>query len=103
MTPPLPVVVAAAALGGLIFGAITPLWTAVMLEHTLPQMLGRVFEALTTLAQAGIPIRGGAGGPRSGRGGLGPNHPGDGRIYLVLTLSMFLNPALHQMDAGRDK
>ncbi len=55
-TPPLWVVVPAGFVGGLLFGPINPLASTVIQEHTPPQMLGRVFGALTALAQAGIPI-----------------------------------------------
>jgi hypothetical protein len=55
MTPPLGILVPAGFLG-LLFGPINPPAVPVIQEHTPPQMLGRVFGALTALAQAGIPV-----------------------------------------------
>jgi hypothetical protein len=55
MTPPLGILVPAGFLG-LLFGPINPPAVPVIQEHTPPQMLGRVFGALTAWAQAGIPV-----------------------------------------------
>ncbi len=102
-TPPLAVVVAAVALGGLIAGPINPLYATVIQEKTPPQMLGRVFGVLNALAQAGIPLGAALAGFVVEGVGLVPTILGMGAIYLAVTLSMFLNPALRQMDAGRER
>ena len=99
-TPPLGVVVAAAALAGLIAGPINPLFETVVQEKTPPQMLGRTFGTLTALAYAGMPIGLILAGIVVEAVGLVPTIVGMGAIYLVVTLSMFFNPALRQMDAG---
>jgi sugar phosphate permease len=97
-TPPLAVLVAAAALGGLISGPINPTYATVIQEQTPPQMLGRVFGALQSLAMAGMPV----GNALTGFAvqGLGVNITiiAMASIYLAVTLSMFLRPALRQMD-----
>jgi len=100
-TPPLAVVVAAVVLGGLIAGPINPLYATVIQEKTPPHMLGRVFGTLNALAQAGIPIGAALAGFVVEGVGLVPTILGMGAIYLAVTLGMFLNPALRQMDAVR--
>jgi hypothetical protein len=73
-------------------------------EHTPPQMLGRVFGALTALAQAGIPIGAVLAGSWSKpRAALVPTIIGMGAIYLLVTLAMYFNQSLHQMDAVRQR
>jgi hypothetical protein len=64
-------------------------------------MLGRVFGALTALAQAGIPIGAVLAGVIVQRAGLVPTIVGMGALYLLVPLGMFFNRALRQMDTGR--
>jgi MFS family permease len=99
-TPPLGVLVAAGLVGGLLFGPINPLASTVIQEHTPPEMLGRVFGALTALAQAGIPIGAVLAGVVVQRAGLVPTILGMGAIYLLVTLGMVFNRSLRQMDAA---
>ena len=101
-TPPLAVVVAALGIGGLIAGPINPLYATVIQENTPPQMLGRVFGTLNALAQAGIPLGAALAGFVVEGLGLVPTILGMGAIYLAVTLSMYFNPALHQMDASKE-
>ena len=70
-------------------------------EHTPPQLLGRVFGALTALAQAGIPIGAVLAGVVVQQVGLVPTILGMGAIYLAVTLGMSFNQSLRQMDTGR--
>ena len=100
LTPPLGVVVAAAALAGLIAGPINPLFETVVQETTPPQMLGRTFGTLTALAYAGMPLGLILAGVVVEGVGLVPTIIGMGAIYVAVTVSMFFNPALRQMDAG---
>jgi MFS family permease len=102
-TPPLAVAVVAAALGGLIGGPINPLYETVIQENTPPQMLGRVFGAVNALAMAGIALGAALAGFVIEGVGLVPTIVGMGAIYLMVTIAMFLNPALRQMDAGRER
>jgi MFS family permease len=102
-TPPLGVLAAAAAAGGLMFGPINPLYTTVIQEKTPPRMLGRTFGALIALALAGIPLGSALAGSVVEAAGIVPTIVGMGAIYLAVTLGMFLNPALRQMDAGRQQ
>jgi predicted MFS family arabinose efflux permease len=102
-TPPLAVVVTAGALGGLFAGPINPIYETVIQENTAPQMLGRVFGTLNALAQAGIPVGAALAGFVVEGVGLVPTILGMGAIYLAVTVGMFFNPALRQMDAGKQR
>jgi MFS family permease len=95
---PLAVVVAAGALGGLISGPINPLYETVIQEQTPPQMLGRVFGALQALSMAGIPFGTALAGLTVQGLGVIPTVVGMGVVYVAVTLSMFVRPALRQMD-----
>ena len=99
-TPPLPVVLAAVAISGLIFGPTNSLFATVIQENTPPQMLGRVFGAITALAMAGIPLGAVLAGFVVEGVGLVPTIVGMGAIYLAVTVGMFFNPALRQMEAS---
>jgi MFS family permease len=54
LQPPLPVLVVVGLAGGLLSGPINPIILTVVQAETPPQLLGRVFGALTAVAQAGI-------------------------------------------------
>jgi predicted MFS family arabinose efflux permease len=66
-------------------------------------MLGRVFGALTALAQAGIPIGAVLAGLAVQKVGLVPTILCMGAIYLTVTLGMTFNRSLYQMDARRQQ
>lgn len=100
-TPPLTVMVAAVAVAGVLIGPTNSLFVTVIQENIPPQMLGRVFGAITALAMAGIPLGAALAGFVVEGVGLVPTILGMGAIYLAVTVGMFFNPALRQMDAGR--
>jgi MFS family permease len=100
LTPPLGVLVIAGVVGGLLFGPINPIASTVIQEQTPPGLLGRVFGALTALAQAGIPIGAVLAGVVVQRAGLIPTIVGMGALYLLVFLGMFFNRSLRQMDAA---
>jgi hypothetical protein len=64
-------------------------------------MHGRVFSAMTAAVCAAMPLGVLGTGPLL----VGPGPRGTllavGGCYLIATLSMLLNPALREMDAGR--
>jgi MFS family permease len=103
VTPPLGVLVVAAAVAGVVFGPINPIYTTVIQENTPPQMLGRAFGALVALALAGIPFGSALAGLVVDGLGIVPTIIVMGALYLAVTLSMFFNPALHRMDADRQR
>ena len=98
LTPPLPVVVLAAFVSGLVAGPINPVFETVVQERTPAYMLGRVFGALQALAFVGIPIGAVAAGAAIEAAGLVPTIVAMGSLYVLLTSLMFLNPTLRQMD-----
>ena len=101
-TPPLVAVLIAAALAGVIAGPINTMFETVVQEKTPPQMLGRVFGTLTALAYLGIPISSVLAGICVEAFGLVPTIMAMGLIYVAVTLGMFLNPALKQMDPATE-
>jgi predicted MFS family arabinose efflux permease len=102
-TLPLAIVVTAGTLGGLFAGPINPLYETVIQENTPLQMLGRIFGTLNALAQAGIPLGAALAGFVVEGLGLVLTILGMGAIYLAVTVGMFFNPALRQMDAGKER
>jgi MFS family permease len=98
LSPPLAVAIVAAIAAGLAFGAVNPIFATVTQENTPPHLLGRVFGALTTIAQAAIPIGAVVTGIAVQQAGLIPTVAGMGAIYVAVTIGMFFNPALRGMD-----
>ncbi len=97
-TPPLGVVIVAAALGGVIAGPIVPLMQTVMQRSIPPDMFGRVFGALQAVTMAAVPFAVAAAGFVIEGVGIVPTVAGMAVVYVVLTLGSFLNPALRRMD-----
>ena len=64
-------------------------------------MLGRVFGALTALAQAGVPFGAVLAGFVVEGVGVVPTLTVMGATVLALTLTMLVNPSLRQMNAAR--
>jgi predicted MFS family arabinose efflux permease len=69
----------AAIAAGLAFGPVNPIFATVTQQNTPPQLLGRVFGALTAIAQAAIPIGAVVAGVVVQRAGLIPTILGMGR------------------------
>jgi MFS family permease len=102
LSPPLAVAIVAAIAAGLAFGPVNPIFATVTQENTPPQLLGRVFGALTAIAQAAIPIGAVVAGVAVQQAGLIPTIVGMGVVYVVVTIGMFFNPALRAMDVRRE-
>lgn len=98
LTPPLPVLVAAGLVTGLMAGPINPILLTVVQENVPPEMSGRVFGALGALAQAGVPLGLAAVGFIVEGAGILPTIAGMMGVYLVVTVGMFFNPALRRME-----
>ena len=98
LSPPLAVAIIAAIAAGLAFGPVNPIFATVTQENTPQDMLGRVFGALTAIAQAAIPIGAVVAGVAVQQAGLIPTIVGMGAVYVVVTIGMFFNPALRGMD-----
>ena len=102
LSPPLAVAIIAAIAAGLAFGPVNPIFATVTQENTPQDMLGRVFGALTAIAQAAIPIGAVIAGVAVQGAGLIPTTVAMGVIYVVVTIVMFFNPALRGMDIRHD-
>ena len=102
MSPPLAVAIVAAVAAGFAFGPVNPIFATVTQENTPPHLLGRVFGALTAIAQAAIPIGAVVVGVVVQQVGLIPTIVGMGAVYVVVTILMFFNPALRGMDVRRE-
>lgn len=98
LSPPVAVAIVAAIAAGLAFGPINPIFATVTQENTPEHMLGRVFGALTAIAQAAIPIGAVVAGAAVQGAGLIPTVVGMGVVYVVVMIGMFFNPALRGMD-----
>ena len=97
-TPSLPVTVAALAVTGLAAGPLNPIIFTVVQERTPEHVRGRVIGALWALALAATPLGVVLTGYLLEAVGLRPILIGVAVGYLVVTLSMFLNPALREME-----
>ena len=102
LSPPLALAIIAAIAAGLAFGPVNPIFATVTQENTPSHLLGRVFGALTAIAQAAFPIGAAMAGFAVQRAGLIPTIVGMGVVYVVLTIGMFFNPALRGMDVRRE-
>lgn len=92
----------AAILAGAAFGPVNPIFATVTQENTPPHLLGRVFGALTAIAQAAIPIGALLAGVAVQAVGLIPTIVGMGVVYVAVVIGMFFNPALRGMDVPHE-
>jgi predicted MFS family arabinose efflux permease len=100
LSPPLGVAIVAAIAAGAAFGPVNPIFATVTQENTPPQLLGRVFGALTATAQAAIPVGALLAGVVVQAAGLIPTIVGMGAVYVLVVIGMFFNPRLRGIDAG---
>jgi predicted MFS family arabinose efflux permease len=103
LSPPLVVAVIAAVAAGLAFGPVNPIFATVTQENTPPHLLGRVFGALTAIAQAAIRIGSVGAGIAVQRAGLIPTIVGMGVVYVAVMIGMFFNRALRGMDVRQER
>ena len=101
--PPLAATTGVFALAGALGGPLNPLLITVTQENTPQAMRGRVFGLLRALVVCGTPFGMLMGGFLVEGVGVRPTLIGMGICYLGLTLSMFLNPALHEMEATKSR
>lgn len=101
MAPSLDVLVGVFAVLGVLAGPIDPISLTIFQERTPPEIRGRVLGAINALSFASIPLGMVLGGVIVEGIGLTPTLTGMGLVYLALTLAMFFNPALCEMDAVR--
>jgi MFS family permease len=96
--PPLPVVIASATVTGLAGGPINPIISTIMYERVPPRLRGRVLGAVRSGAYVAIPAGVLVAGFLAEAIGLAGVLAAIAASYLVVTLSIFLNPAMRGLD-----
>jgi MFS family permease len=102
LTPPLPLLLVAMVISGVIFGPMNAVSATVVQEATPPQLLGRVFGTLTSISMVGIPVGTTVVGMLISDLGLIPTMLCMTAVYLALGIVMALNPALKAMQPRTD-
>jgi MFS family permease len=97
-SPPYPAALLAAAVMGMAAGPINPILSTVMYERVPPEMRGRVLSTLTAGAYVAMPVGMLLAGFSSEQFGVTSTIAGMAAAYLVVTVSIFLNPAMREMD-----
>jgi MFS family permease len=97
-SPPFALAVAAMALVGLAAGPINPILSTVMFERVPADMRGRVIGPLTAGAFVAMPVGMLMAGFVSEEFGVIAALVGIAAAYLVVTASIFINPAMREMD-----
>ena len=100
-TPPLPALLAALAVSGVIFGPMNSLFATAVQETTPTELLGRVIGTVSAFSMLGVPLGATVAGLVVAQVGLIATLVGMGAIYLALAVAMVLNPALRAMDVRR--
>lgn len=98
LRPPFPVALAAFVVTGLAAGPINPILSTVMFERVPRAMRGRVIGALTSGAFVAMPVGMLLAGLISERFGVVTAIVLIAAAYLVVTISIFVNPAMREMD-----
>lgn len=96
--PPFPVILVALVVSGVASGPINPIIYTVVYERVPRAMLGRVFSAVTSGAFLAIPLGVLIAGYLLDAAGIQITMIGVAVSYLVVTMSLTLNPAISKMD-----
>lgn len=102
--PPLPVILVLAAVVGLVYGPIGPIYNSVMQSRTPEELRGRVVGVMTSMAYAAGPVGFVLAGPLVEAFGLTPAFLVLGVPILLIGLACPWIPALRELDpvpAGR--
>ena len=98
LTPPFWVALAGSALTGLAAGPINPILHTVIFERVPADMRGRVIGPLTAGAWVAMPLGMLVAGFVSEEFGVVAALVGIAAAYMVVTATIFLNPAMREMD-----
>jgi predicted MFS family arabinose efflux permease len=101
LAPPFPLAVAASILAGLAAGPINPIISTVMYERVPAEMRGRVIGPLTAGAWVAMPVGMLVAGFVSETFGVIATLTGIAAAYLVVTATIFINPAMREKDRPR--
>ena len=96
--PSLPVAIAIQVIRGIAAGPLNPIMSAVEFERVPEGMRGRVFGAIQAGAWVAMPLGVLAGGFLIEGIGLRETFIITGALYLATTLTMIVNPAIHDMN-----
>ena len=100
--PPLPIALAALAVGGVAAGPINPLLFTVMTEIVPSELRGRVYGAVRAGAWAAIPLGILLGGALVATAGVAAAFLAMGVLLAVVVGYGFFNPAFREMDQRPD-
>ncbi|GCE07135.1 MFS transporter [Dictyobacter aurantiacus] len=95
---PLPLLIAAYIVAGLLIGPVNPIFSSVEQELVPVEMRARVFGALSAGVSCGMPLGGLIAGFFVQWTGVIPAIIAFGIIYLACTISLLVNPALKAID-----
>jgi MFS family permease len=98
LLPPLPVVIGCSIVTGLAGGPINPIISTAMYERVPPRLRGRVLGAVRSGAYVAIPAGVLVAGLLVEWIGLGGVLVAIAASYLVVTVSIFLNPAMRGLE-----
>jgi MFS family permease len=101
LTPPFPLPAVALGLIGLAAGPINPIISTVLYERIPAAMRGRVLGTITAGAFVAIPLGVLVAGFVVERIGLGNTFLAIAICYLVVTASIWVNPAMREMDVRK--
>jgi MFS family permease len=101
LQPPFPVALLGFVVIGLAAGPINPIISTVILERVPRSMRGRVTGTITSGAYVAMPAGMLLAGFVSEQFGVITAVVATAAAYLLVTLSIFLNPAMREMDASR--
>lgn len=94
LVPIFPLILLWQVIAGLAISAVNPLGDTVLQERTPPGMRARVFGTFSALILIAVPLGTFASGFVVTWAGLPPTLLTMGALYLILPLSLLLNPAL---------
>ena len=98
--PNLPITMSVLALIGLVIGPINPIILTVVQERVPAEMRGRVFGTLTAGAYLAVPLGMLLAGYLLEWIGLRATLIAQATCYMIVTLSLLINPALRDMSAA---
>lgn len=98
LLPPVGFIIAAFAVLGLASGPLNPIIMTVMQERVPAEMRGRVFGTMTAGAYLAVPLGMLLAGYMVEWKGVRTTLLIQAGIYLVITLSLLINPSLREMD-----
>jgi MFS family permease len=98
LLPPLPFLVLAFVLLGLAAGPLNPIIMTVVQERVPAELRGRVFGTMTAGAYLAVPLGMLLAGYMVEWKGVRATLLVQAAFYLIITLSLLVNPALREMD-----